>query len=238
MIRRAICLAAVAIAAPVATAEAGVRDSKGRYVFGGSTYAARNFDNFVNPVTLIFKDGGGEITSSRVGRHLTDDWRGWGTRRRNRACKSPQYVPFPNNSRTEHRWAAPSMYGSTDPACTNQHHGRFWNDRRHAEQFGGNHPSAGEFLLGAVHKERVASCKRTGIPNAPLVCYPHGHRISGDFDQARRYAVNAMLHVTGRWSAERSHYVQFDWGVHPTAKKWYDGKHHSRVISKISMEHR
>jgi len=199
-------------------------------------YGDRSFNRAIDPITIIFRGGEGRITSSRVGRHMTDDWRGWGVRRRNPACKSTKYLPFtsPNGSRAS--FAAPSMYGTTNPLCGNQHHGRFWNDRRHSELF--NHETTGNFIVGGVHKERIASCGLSGGPIPVPYCAFHTHRISGDFDQARRYTYRAMRFSTGRApSVEREHRVQPKWGVHPTAKKWYQGKHHSRVISRISMRH-
>jgi hypothetical protein len=230
-----VALASLAIVGP---AHANIKDTKGRYVFGGNTYSKANFDKFSDPVTLIMRGGGGRITTGRVGRHMTDDWVRFGIRVRNPACKSPQYVPYPVPNRSSAVFARPAMYGSTNNACGNQHHLRYWNDVVHSNVW--NHETSGNFMLASAHKERVFSCGFRVIgPAGIFLCEPHKHRISGDWDQARRYTLRAMRGVTGlRPGIERSHHVQNKWGVHPTARKWYRGKHHSRVISRVSMAHR
>ena len=55
-----VALASLAIVGP---AHANIKDTKGRYVFGGNTYSKANFDKFSDPVTLIMRGGGGRITT-------------------------------------------------------------------------------------------------------------------------------------------------------------------------------
>lgn len=139
------------VAAPAA---ANLRDSKGNFVFGGKHYEERSFKDPTLGINVIFR-GGSPATSGRVAFHLAHGYIGWGKRSgfKDFNCGGARYVPFPSPDRRNVRWAAPSMQGTTNPRCFKQRHARFFNDRRHSEQW--NHDTTGDFLLAQVHRETV-----------------------------------------------------------------------------------
>lgn len=238
MTRAILIAAALFTLAVTSVAQANIRDSKGRFVFGGSTYRSPSFDEFSDPVAIIYRGGEGRVTTGRVGRHTTDDWPGMGVRTTNFLCRTPQWVPFPPPSYDTARFVAPAMNMSNNGTCLNQTHIRVWGDTVHSQIY--NHETTGNFMLGTPHKERVVTCRRRDVPLIPdpYLCFPHKHKISGDWDQARRTTIREMGTDDDGIGFDRAHQVQLAWAVHPTARNWYQGKHHSRVIGRVSMAHR
>lgn len=213
-----LALGLVVLAGLTGSATANIRDSKERLVFGGNTYKNPDFRRPTLTINVAFRGGGGRITSSRVGRHMTDDYKGWGTRRRNFGCKRPRWIAFPSPGRGRHSFARPSMYGSTSRACTDQFHGRFWNDRRHSELW--DHSTTGNFMLAQFHVDDYRGLARGG-----------GHDVVETGDQSRRRVLRGMSDNIG----DARHRVQSIWLIHPTARAGYPN---SRIIGRVSLAHR
>lgn len=210
-------------------AGAGVKDSKGRFVFEGLHYEERNFDNGTLPINVIFRGGTQVVRPLTVAAHMEDSWPGWAVRDRDR-CTVTRYLPYQNPSRSRASFAAPAMYGSTNSTCGNQRHARFFDDTRHSQLF--DHTTIGHFMPLQMHgEEYVYEWKCFGI--LPRFCVRDGdHKIVEDYDTSRIATLRRM----GR-GAGAHHYVDFDWQHHPTAYAMYGNRVHSRLIGRVSMAH-
>lgn len=215
-------------------AQAHTRNTKGHWLFSGSTYKTKEFgsENRSDPLALIWAgpDSVG-VTYSGVARHLSDDWRPrygtWGTRNRNRLCRAKQAIHYaaPGGGGS---WANFTFTGSTSSKCGKQYHSRYWSDVTHNNLWGSGHPDF-QWVVGGIHHEH---------PITRLVCFGSGttractlkpdHKIDMPWDDARVIAYYAM----------RTHCRVRHWAVQPGAKHWYGNFENSGMITRISTRHR
>jgi hypothetical protein len=163
---------AFVIGGAASQAEAHLYESRYNWYLYGSTYRDRppTASNRSDPVNLIFYRGRGHKSPSRVGAHISKDWR-YGTMRDD--CAGDQYMVWRD------------MHGNRDSdktdmqrvtGCGTRYHIRGWDDYEHWK-LRNDHGDIYQWVIGNVHHERDNGS---------------GHTIDRDWDSVRVSAVKAM----------------------------------------------
>lgn len=189
-------------------ASAGVKKGSDWY-FRGSTYRDKAVKQRVDPVSLLFLGGGGDVTSFRVGSHLVNDWTAGSMQPTPPVCRSNQYMrwrhlPGGDVDKTDISY-------NTSRTCKRQFHFRGWDDYEHST--GTGHVRF-QWLVGGIHHENRGA-------------FSLGHHIDRDWDLVRYEAVKAM----------KRHCSYLAWRFHPGAAREYQGIGNTGYIARISMRH-
>lgn len=233
-IRVALLMVLVGVAVLAASdATAHVRDGKGRFYFGGSTYNTDQPRNELprrryrsDPMSVIWRTAGQSVGTGDAISHTREHWRErfipdrfprgarMNLRETNPFCRDPQLV-FMRGGPARQRYQTSDYYMSTNGTCGNQYHVRLWTSRIHADIFGPSHSF--DWALTPIHHERVGGNFR--------------HEIDLPFDQARFVYARVM---------ESVHCVDRRFGIHPHSEgvQYGDGGGgYSGIISRISVNH-
>ena len=198
-----------------ALSQAHVKNIDDNWYFDGSLYDDDEIsdDARKDPINLIFKGGGGDITLDRVKQHLLDDWDANGDMDNDLVCRSSlhafwRYFPGLAHDKQDFQLIA------TNVGCRRQFHIRVWDDLEHDR---GTVHTRGEWAVAGIHHERIAwkwPCCTT-------------HKPDRDWDSVRLQALKAM----------NEHCSQRRWDWHPGATRTYQGYHNSGYIGRLSLRH-